>query len=60
MTWNEPPLVMPNNNQTVWCRTQYYFSPPFQAVYRSQQKDFTSVVNSVAYPAWRIARWAAV
>jgi hypothetical protein len=58
--WFTFPSDVPANDQTVWIRVKYYYSSPFQAVYTAATQEFTSVDNSIIYPAWSIARWKAI
>jgi hypothetical protein len=56
-TWYTIPKNVPTNGQTVWVRVKYFYSQPFQAVYNTASQSFTSVTNSIVFPAWTIARW---
>jgi len=56
--WYSFPTNIPTNGQTVWIRVTDYYSTPFQAVYNSTSQQFTSVVNSIIFPAYIVARWA--
>jgi len=58
--WFTFPKNIPADDQTVWIRVKYYYSAPFQAVYDTATQQFTSVTNSIIYPAWVIARWKAI
>jgi hypothetical protein len=58
--WKTFPEDIPGNGVTVWIRVKYYYSSPFLAVYASATQEFTSVTNSIVYPAWTIARWKTV
>lgn len=58
MTWYILPNTIPNNAETVYIRIKYYYGQPFEAVYSVANQDFTSVTNSIVYPAWAVARWA--
>lgn len=55
--WKTLPLHVPTNGQTVWIRVTFYYSAPFQAVYDSTNQTFTSVINSIVFPAYIVARW---
>ena len=55
--WFTIPKNVPINGQTVWVRVKYYYSDPFQAVYNSSTQEYTSVLNSIIFPSWTIARW---
>jgi hypothetical protein len=58
--WYTFPVNVPADGATVWIRIKYYYSAPFQAVYNSATQEFTSVTNSIIYPAYAVARWKAV
>ena len=54
--WKTLPVDVPTNGQTVWVRITYFYGAPFQAVYNSTNQTFTSVINSIVFPAYTIAR----
>lgn len=56
-SWKKLPVDEPTNGQTVWIRVKYYYSEPFQANYNSVSKIFTSLINTIEYPAYTVARW---
>lgn len=55
--WKEFPEDIPGDGITVWIRIKYYYGAPFLAVYTTSTQSFTSVTNSIVYPAWAVARW---
>lgn len=55
--WIQIPLEMPNNNQTVWCRTQRWSGAPFLAQYKTNNDEFTDTINDISFPAYAIAYW---
>ena len=56
-TWNTFPKNIPDDEEIVWIRVKYYYSAPFLAEYDAANQAFVSEDNSIAYPAWTIARW---
>jgi hypothetical protein len=56
-TWLHLPDEIPTDAQTVWVRVEYYYSEPFLAIFSLSALTFTSVTNSIVYPAWVVARW---
>jgi hypothetical protein len=56
-TWLHLPDEIPTDTQTVWIRVEYYYSEPFLAVFSLSALTFTSVDNTIVYPAWVVARW---
>jgi hypothetical protein len=56
-TWFHFPKNIPVDGSTVWIRVTYYYSDPFKAVWNNSTKLFTSVENSIEYPAYVVARW---
>jgi len=56
--WRTLPLQSPPDGATVWVRLNYWFGPPFLAVWSSISHTFTaSVGTAIVYPAWAISRW---
>jgi len=55
--WYTIPDTIPADAATVWCRTDQYTSVPFQAVFDLAGQTFTSVTNSIVFPAYAISRW---
>lgn len=55
--WKTFPIDVPNDGVIVWVRVLYYYSEPFQATWDLTTQSFVSVLNSIVYPAWSIARW---
>jgi hypothetical protein len=55
--WFTLPQYLPFDTQICWIRIKYYYSNPFLAVWDNALKQFTSVDNTIVYPAWTIARW---
>jgi hypothetical protein len=55
--WKQLPGEIPEDQEEVWIRIKYYYSPPFLATWNDATQDFTSTDNSIVYPAWAIARW---
>jgi hypothetical protein len=55
--WYKLPVSVPDDGSTCWVRIQYYYSQPFKAIYSASDHSFTSLVNSIVYPAWSVARW---
>lgn len=55
--WFSIPESIPTDGATVWVRIKYFYTEPFQAVYSVSAQTFTSVTNSIIFPAWTIARW---
>lgn len=55
--WFTLPSYLPFDGQICWVRIKYYYSNPFLAVWDNTLNQFTSVENSIVYPAWTIARW---
>lgn len=60
MTWYFLPQYVPADGQTVWCRRDQFSTVPFQAVWDLSAQTFTSVDNSIEYPAWIITKWRAL
>ena len=58
LTWSKLPFDAPVNGDTVYIRVNFYYSDPFLATYNSSTNEFTSIENSIVYPAWVVARWA--
>ena len=58
MTWQTFPKHVPNDSETVWIRVKYYYGAPFQATYNLSTQEFTSIDNSITFPAWVVARWS--
>jgi hypothetical protein len=56
-TWFTLPEDLPTDSSTVWIRIKYYYGVPFKAVWSLTSQQFTSVDNSIVYPAWTVARW---
>ena len=55
--WSSLPTVVPTDTEVVWVRITYYYTEPFLAQWSAAQQEFTSVDNSIVYPAWTVARW---
>ncbi len=55
--WKQLPFDEPTNLSIVWVRIKYYYGKPFQAEWNSGTKEFTSVTNSIIYPAYTVSRW---
>lgn len=55
--WLTFPGSVPDDEEIVWIRIKYYYSAPFLAEYDTAAQTFTSVTNSIVYPAWAVARW---
>jgi hypothetical protein len=55
--WNQFPFDIPTDQEVVWVRIKYYYGKPFLAIWIEATQDFTSLDNSIVYPAWTIARW---
>lgn len=55
--WNQLPLVVPNNNDVVWCRTSRWSGAPFLGQWKSAQQSFTDTTNSLDYPVWAVTYW---
>lgn len=58
MDWFTFPKTIPNDSETVYIRIKYYYGTPFLAIYSVSSQQFTSIDNSIIYPAWTVARWS--
>lgn len=59
-SWIIVPGTMPADAATVWIRPFSPFYTAFQAVYNATAGTFTSVDNSIVYPAYLIYKWRPV
>lgn len=55
--WKTLPIQVPTDGEEIWVRLNYWFGPPFKAIYNSAAHTFTDSVNSIVYPIWTISRW---
>lgn len=55
--WKTLPQFVPVDGEQVWCRLNYWFGPPFLAVYSEVQQAFISSNNSIIFPTYVISRW---
>ena len=51
------PENLPTDGATLWVDRSAYIGEPFQATYLNSAQEFTSVDNSIVYPAYIIVRW---
>jgi hypothetical protein len=51
------PEMAPTEGVNLWVDRNSYIGEPFLAQYSSALKGFTSVDNSIFYPAYFIVRW---
>jgi len=54
------PEVLPPDSVNLWVDRSAYYGEPFQAIYNHSTQVFTSVENSITYPAYSIVRWRLV
>jgi hypothetical protein len=55
--WKALPKELPIDGSTVYVRIEYYYGTPFKAIWTLSTKTFTSLDNSIDYPAYVVARW---
>jgi hypothetical protein len=51
------PDFAPTDGQTVWIRIFMETGTVFKATYSVAAQTFTSVTNSIVYPAYVVVRW---
>lgn len=55
--WKILPAQIPTDTEVVWIRINYWFGQPVLAQWSTANQEFTSVTNSIVYPAWVVGRW---
>ncbi len=55
--WKNVPTSFPADGATVWVRTIFWQTPPYQATWDAAAFTFTSTVNSAVAPWYVIAQW---
>ena len=55
--WFTLPLEVPADRDVVWVRIDQWFGQPFLAEWDEVNQTFTSDVNSLILPWWRVSRW---
>ncbi len=59
LIWKTIPQVVPTDGETVWVRLNYWFGPPFLALWDKTSQTFTEQIHGTyIYPVWSISRWA--
>lgn len=55
--WPTLPQFIPFDIQLCWVRVKYYYGKPFLATWDETNQQFISLLGTIIYPAWSIARW---
>lgn len=55
--WKTIPENVPTDTEVVWVRLNYFSGIAILAEWDASNQQFTSVTNSIVYPAWIVGRW---